>query len=407
MTILHIGYTYGTNYTGGAAIAATRLHNYLLDAGVESHFLCVCKTEDGRNVIEWPPQGSLWRKLRQFLAKIERNIWRFTPYRSKIDLNVIPLGIKSFVRRLKPDIVQVHNVGNGMFRFEELLGLGIPVILTQHDFWKTNGFDPYPYSDSRIFTGFDRTNSTLLERWMWRRKYRLSRESCVSYVAPSAWAAEMTRRSKCGEGKRVDVIPYFIGPGFKYDPAKRGRHDKFRIVFGCNCGMKNEFKGFDDLAAAVAMLPSEVQRETELHVFGDVAPDFKIGETEVKVRGIMHNVDELVAMYHSGDIFAFPSKTETQGMVKIEAMLCGLPVVAFDRTACPESIDHGVNGWIAPGGDRKSFANGIVHFFKQWKNGELDEARQKIHDDIYKKYSNETILNTALAVYGELLRKVV
>ena len=110
-------------------------------------------------------------------------------------------------------------------------------------------------------------------------------------------------------------------------------------------------------------------------------------------------------MYHDGDIFAFPSKTETQGMVKIEAMLCGLPVVAFDRTACPESIEHGVNGWVAADGDRKGFADGLTHFFRQWKSGELDESRQKIHDGIYMKYSNETILKTALAVYGELLRK--
>jgi glycosyltransferase involved in cell wall biosynthesis len=152
------------------------------------------------------------------------------------------------------------------------------------------------------------------------------------------------------------------------------------------------------------MLPSEVQRETELHVFGDVAPDFKIGETEVKVRGIMHNVDELVAMYHSGDVFAFPSKTETQGMVKIEAMLCGLPVVAFDRTACPESIDHGVNGWVAGVNDIKGFADGLVHFFSEWKSGSLDARRQSIHDSILAKYSNERILATALKVYGEVVR---
>lgn len=403
MNILHISYAYGANFTGGATIAATRLHNYLLDAGVESYFLCVLKLEDGRNVIELPPCGSLKRWLHLKLAKIERNIWRFTPYRRKIDLNSVPLGIKQLINTIQPDIVQVHNIGAGMFRFEELCGLKIPVVLTQHDFWKINGFDPCPYSDTRLFSGFDKNNSTWLERWLWRRKYRLSREPNVSYVAPSKWAAEVTRRSLCGRDKVVDFVPNFIGPEFKYLPIKRTKHRKFRVLFGCNCGMQNEFKGFCDLEKALRWLPAEIQRNIELYVFGDKSADFKIGEVSVKVCGIMHTAEELVAVYHSADILAFPSKTETQGMVKIEALLCGLPVIAFDRTACPEDIEHGKNGWVTGANDIKGFAEGIVHFYNEWVSGELEQKRQGISDDAVSKYSNEAIMDNVLKVYRKLL----
>jgi len=403
MKILHVSYAYGANFTGGATIAATRLHNYLLDVGVESYFMCILKFEEGRNVIEWPPCGSLRRWLHLKLAKIERNVWRFTPYRRKIDLNIVPLGIKKVINAIQPDIVQIHNIGAGMVQFEEFCGLKIPIILTQHDFWKINGFDPCPYSDTRLFTGFNKSNSQWLERWLWGRKYRLSREPNVSYIAPSKWAEVVTRRSLCGEGKVIDLVPNFIGPEFKYFPSKRTEHKKFRILFGCNCGMKNEFKGFSDLEEALRCLPVKIQRNSELHVFGDKSADFKIGEICVKVCGIMHNAEELVAMYHSADILAFPSKTETQGMVKIEALLCGLPVIVFDRTACPEAITHGKNGWIAGAADIKGFAEGIVHFYNEWGLGELEHKRRDISNDAVSRFSNKAIMDIVLKVYQKLL----
>lgn len=403
MKVLHISSVYGAKFTGGAAIAATRLHNYLLDAGVESYLLCISKVEEGRNVIEYPPRGSLARWMHLYLAKVERNVWRLTPYRMKIDLNVIPLGIKRIIKEINPDLVQVHNIGAGMFRFEELQGLDVPIVLTQHDFWKINGFDPCPYDDTRLFTGFNMRNSTWLESWLWRRKYRLSREPNVSYVAPSRWAAEITRRSLCGKDKEVYIIPNFIGSEFKYSPAKRTEHEKFRILFGCNCGMQNEFKGFCDLEQALRCLPAEIQRNTELYVFGDRSSDFKIGEIAVKVCGVMNTVEELVNMYHTADILAFPSKTETQGMVKVEALLCGLPVIVFNRTACPEAIEHRQNGWVAGSGDIQSFAGGIMYFYDEWLRGELEKKRQGIYNDAVSKYSNEAIMEIVLTTYRKLI----
>lgn len=402
MKVLHITNVYGTKYTGGAAISATRLHNCLLDAGVESHVLCMTKAEEGRNVIEAPPRGSFARWMHLHLAKVERNIWRFTPYRRKIDLNAIPLGVKRIVRTIVPDLIQVHNISTGMLRFEELTGLGTPIVLTQHDLWKINGFDPCPYSDTRLFDGFDRGNSTWLERWLWRRKYRLCREPNVTFAAPSKWAAEVTRRSLCGKDKEVDIIPNLIGTEFGYFPEKRKRHEKFRILFGCNCGRHNEFKGFDDLEQALQRLPDAIQRNTELYVFGDRSSDFKIGGIDVKMCGILNTAEELVDAYHAADVLAFPSKTETQGMVKIESLMCGLPVIVFNRTACPEAVEHGKNGWIAGAGDIQDYANGIVHFYNEWAGGDLESKRRAIADGAAGEYGNEAIMETVIKVYRRL-----
>lgn len=58
----------------------------------------------------------------------------------------------------------------------------------------------------------------------------------------------------------------------------------------------------------------------------------------------MRTGNELAAHYASADLFLFPSLTETYGNVIVEAMASGLPVVAFDRGAASEWIEHGNNG---------------------------------------------------------------
>ncbi len=56
--------------------------------------------------------------------------------------------------------------------------------------------------------------------------------------------------------------------------------------------------------------------------------------------------EELAAAYASSDILVMPSRTETLGLVVLEAMSSGLPVVAARAGGIPELIDHGVSGFL-------------------------------------------------------------
>lgn len=64
---------------------------------------------------------------------------------------------------------------------------------------------------------------------------------------------------------------------------------------------------------------------------------------------------ELARHIASGDVFIFPSRTETYGNVTVEAMACGLAVVAFDYGAAGQHIRHGENGLLAPLHDPQAF----------------------------------------------------
>ena len=69
----------------------------------------------------------------------------------------------------------------------------------------------------------------------------------------------------------------------------------------------------------------------------------------------MRTGEDLAAHYASGDLFLFPSTTETFGNVTLEAMASGLAVVAFDYAAAREHIVHGECGVLASFADAQAY----------------------------------------------------
>ncbi|MCK7552355.1 glycosyltransferase family 4 protein [Marinobacter goseongensis] len=75
--------------------------------------------------------------------------------------------------------------------------------------------------------------------------------------------------------------------------------------------------------------------------------------------------EDLARHYASGDIFLFPSKTDTFGNVVTEAMASGLGVVAFDDAAASEHIRQEVNGMKAPLHDDEAFVDNALRLADQ------------------------------------------
>ncbi len=70
--------------------------------------------------------------------------------------------------------------------------------------------------------------------------------------------------------------------------------------------------------------------------------------------------EELARCYASGDLFLYPSLTETFGNVVTEALASGLPVVAFNYAAAARYIRHGENGWLVPLANTDAFVSSSV-----------------------------------------------
>ncbi len=86
----------------------------------------------------------------------------------------------------------------------------------------------------------------------------------------------------------------------------------------------------------------------------------RIATDGVSFLGFIDRTTELPALYASADGFVFASETETLGLVVLEAMASGLPVVAAPAGGVADHLGHGVNGLGYAGGDTEGMARHMI-----------------------------------------------
>ncbi len=403
MRIVHLSYDYGLSGTSGGPIAASRLHLALLKAGVDSHFVCVRQLEEGANV-HCLPQGWLMRKLFYFVPRV---FWVLSKYVTGQLLmpNIWPLpGFSKLMRELKPDVVHIHFIGQDMVSFAQLAALKAKFVYTLHDLTAVNAVEPHPKSDRRFATGFAKGNSSAAERWMFNRKRWFLEKTQSMFVGPSDWVCGMLRESLLGYDRQVRRVLNIVDPTYRFDSALIWPHEKFTVLFGAFNGRSSPYKGWADLEAALRLLPEEIRRETRVDVFGESAADYEVDGVQIRFLGPINDPEKLRALHHAADVLALPSRQDNAPQVKFEAMLDGLPVLAFRRTGCAEFIRHEESGWIAPDGDIAAYAKGIEFFFRKWRRGELNALRPQIAAEAQKDFDEGEILKQMISVYTSVLK---
>ncbi|MEL6269994.1 MAG: glycosyltransferase family 1 protein [Chloroflexota bacterium] len=116
-------------------------------------------------------------------------------------------------------------------------------------------------------------------------------------------------------------------------------------------------KRVSDIRAVLEAVPN-----TTLAVLGDGADREELkayfAGTNTVFMGHLEG-EELSQAYASADIFVFPSGLETFGLVVLEAMAAGLPVVASQVGGIPDVVEEGVNGYTFPIGDVDTMIDGV------------------------------------------------
>lgn len=401
MKVLHICYNYGMAGVGGAAVAASRLHQALSRHGVESHFACYFAAEQGENIHVLPRKGLA--RLLHFL--LTRAIWclgyLFPPKHDIFTPNLVPLfSLKGLVRQLEPDVIHVHWYMMDLLSFRQLADFPCPVVMTLHDLFDVNAVEPNPREDRRYVTGFNRRNSTLMERWLFNRKRKAMAKCSPLLVGPSNWICEEARRSIIGRGLSVEILPNPIDKAFAYHEELRSSQNKMVVLFGCACGTKDSNKGWDDLVAAIKTLTWKQRARIAVRVFGESADPFEIDGCEVSFVGEIREAAELCRVYHTGDVFALPSRQDNAPQTKFEALMCGLPVVAFRRSGCAEFINLGENGWLSDDGDIQGYAEGLANALRMFESGELDSLHRKIAADAARRFDEAAVVSRVIKLYS-------
>lgn len=79
-------------------------------------------------------------------------------------------------------------------------------------------------------------------------------------------------------------------------------------------------------------------------------------QDRVRLLGYCNNMADVL---QSADCFAFPSRREGLGIAAVEALACGIPVIAADNRGTREYMADGVNGIVCPAGNVDAFAEAI------------------------------------------------
>lgn len=82
-------------------------------------------------------------------------------------------------------------------------------------------------------------------------------------------------------------------------------------------------------------------------------------------------VDEVVSLLPAADLLLLPSETESFGLVALEAMASGVPVVASRVGGLPEVVEHGVTGFLAPVGDVEEMTRCSLEILRDCSKGRM------------------------------------
>ena len=122
----------------------------------------------------------------------------------------------------------------------------------------------------------------------------------------------------------------------------------------------------------------------------------QIGE-DVGVKGHIHFL-KMSNVYQNAKALLFPiTWDEAFGLVVIEAMACGTPVIAFDRGAMKELIVDGVTGFVVKEGDIKAMIEAVKNIDK------ID--RQKCREHVEKNFSLEKMVSGYEDVFKNIINK--
>jgi glycosyltransferase involved in cell wall biosynthesis len=150
-----------------------------------------------------------------------------------------------------------------------------------------------------------------------------------------------------------------------FDPARRS--EALRRAWGCGPGdlvalYVGRIAAEKNIHLALRAMDALTARQGNVRciLVGDGPELSRLARAHPDCRFVGAKVgEELAEHYASGDLFVFPSLTETFGNVVTEAMASGLVVSAFDYAAAHEHIRHGHNGLLAPFGDADAFLEGL------------------------------------------------
>ena len=292
------------------------------------------------------------------------------------------------------DVVHLNHIADYIDYPSFFSGIGNkPVAITVHD---ENFFNGLAYYEHQL------QSEHPLERYYAEVKYKaLSQAKNLGIVLVSEYYTKKFRGHRMLEGRDVRVITNAVNTE-RYCPIPKAEarqrlglsKDDTLIAFAATY-MSEERKGLDKL--------SEVVR--------------RIGNPQIKIIAVGNNIhhrtwpnviemgykasaDALCEVFSAADFFALPSMQEAFALTPMQAMACGLPVVAFPVSGTPELINE-INGVVCSDFTVEALQEGIMTLMSR----HYDAAA--IRQDMVNRFSPIDIAERYCCLYNDLIQRSI
>ena len=232
-------------------------------------------------------------------------------------------------------------------------------------------------------------------------------------TVPSAFLRDATRTQLDVDPARdIDVIANFVDTE-RYQPCAPAARSRLGGLFEQLEGDEpilfhvSNFRPLKRIGDVIAIFEAVQRvRPCRLVLVGD-GPERSIAEHTVRHLGLqgrvcfLGNQDRFVDWLALADVFLLPSETESFGLAALEAMSCGVPVVASEVGGLPDVVVSGETGWLAPVGDVRAMAAHVLDLVSDRTRWLVFSQRARQHAVTH--FGLEPALDAYEAVYRRVL----
>lgn len=316
--------------------------------------------------------------------------------------------------KIKYDIYHFHSICAAFSPFSlNWIAKKIPSIWTFHDCSPFTGGCMYPSLTACNAFKTRCDHCSQLKEWpmlsrfdftgfIQNYKKNIFKQGFVKAVTPSEWLAKEAVKSGMFDQKPT-IIPNCVNTSI-FKPINKLKARKSLslpanefIVLMSAAFLSDKRKGMEYAVRALAALKQKVH----ILALGNNVSELSKQNLKINFVGYVKDQNLLAQYYAAADVFIFPSLAESFGLVAIESIACGTPVIAFRTGGIPEIIQHDENGWLAETKEVNGLIAGLnialsePERLKRWSVF----GRKKACED----YSQKKFLDSHLRLYDEIL----
>ena len=396
MRILHIT-TYDND---GAGMCCMRIHRSLLDSGIDSKVLVMKNTMHNKEEYEY---GYLKNRISKIPSKLLRMLGLGITSRNKImklskqnnratySLPISSINLLNNKLIAWADIIHLHWVCNYLDYPSFFKSTKKPVIWTLHDEYFFHGIAHY-------------SNQVLRNNEMELKYYQIKRKSLrniekLGVVLLSSFFLKKFKDHEFLVNRDVRIINNSIDTNvFKPISIDRkimrrcfGLSEEDTVFAFTAMDISSERKGLDILSKAIKKIGNGKMKVLAIgNNFGNAS------WPNVIEAGPLFKAEDICKILSIADYFAMPSLQEAFAQSPMEAMACGLPVVAFPVSGMSELVNI-QNGVVCEDFTIDALQKGIIELLSRRYESSI------IRQDMINRFSPEAIAHKYISFYQDLL----